>query len=276
MDTRTYIRLHDGMPDHPKVVGLSDRAFRLYVESLCWCSRHLTDGMVSAAAMRRMGGWSPATVSELESACLIENGTPAGWTIHDYTEHQRTSAEVAEFRESRRTAGITGNHERWHVARNLIDPSCEFCAIGDASHERSHADRMTESQVRSDSDRKSSPETETDKRTKSKPSISAADRPPQPGSDQDPDFTAFWVAYPRKVGKGQARKAWRSAVVGKPGDPKVIIAAAEQFGASCRAKGTEQQFIPHPATWLNGERWGDDPGERGTGRLDYPTSPYGN
>lgn len=34
--------------------------------------------------------------------------------------------------------------------------------------------------------------------------------------------------------------------------------AAEAFTALCRAEGTEPQFIPYPATWLNGERWLDE------------------
>lgn len=265
MDIRTYIRLHDGMPDHPKVVGLSDRAFRLYVESMCWCSRYLTDGTIPAAAMRRMHAWSQSAISELAEAGLVENGVPAGWAIHDYTEHQRTSAAVAEFRESKRVAGVVGNHERWHVARKIIDPSCEMCAIGDASHVRSVTDGTQESQQRSHTHRtriaNTSQETKTEKRSKSKPSLSDAEQPPSPGSDQDPDFTAFWAVYLRKVGKGQARKAWRSAVIGHRVNPKTIIAAAERFRDECRSRGTAIEFIPHPATWLNGERWDDGSGE---------------
>ncbi len=280
MDTRTYIRLHDGMPDHPKVVSLSDRAFRLYVEAMCWCSRYLTDGIVPTAAMKKMGAWSPAAISELADARLMENGSPGGWAIHDYTEHQRTSADVAEWRELRRGAGVTGNHERWHVARRIIDPSCELCAIDDASHERSLTDRTSDSVERSVCDRStianSSQETETKKRSKSKPLLSGAERAPQAGSDDDPDFTAFWAIYLRKVGKGQARKAWRSAVLGKHVKPEVIIAAAGKFRDWHRSQGTDPQFVPYPATWLNGERWADERGAGESGRLEYPNSPWGN
>lgn len=268
MDIRTYIRLHDGMPDHPKVVGLSDRAFRLYVEAMCWCSRYLTDGVVPDPAMKSLRRWSPAAQRELTAARLVENGTPAGWIVHDYAQHQRTSAEVAEFRESRRSASVVGNHERWHVARRIIDPSCELCAIGDVSHVRSLTDRTAESLTDPKLIANRSQDTETDKRSKSKPLLSAAERAPQAGSDQDPDFAAFWTACLRKVGKGQARKAWRSAVIGRSTDPKEIITGAERFAASCRRLGTEQQFIPHPATWLNGERWNDEPAPERTAAGD--------
>lgn len=251
MDDRTYIRLHDGMPDHPKVIGLSHAAFRLYVESMCWCSRYLTDGIVPAAAIRRMTGYSPMALRELTAAGLIEDQEAPGWVIHDYTEHQRTADAVALLRKAKREAAAAGNHERWHVARRLPDPTCELCAITDVSQVRSLTDRTTESQMRSGCDPKPSQETETDTEGKNKTIA-------QPGSDDDPDFTAFWSAYPRKVGKGQARKAWRAAVAGRRVNPKELIAASERFGSDCRSRGTEAQFIPHPATWLNGERYADE------------------
>lgn len=252
MDPRTYIRLHDGMPDHPKVVGLSDAAFRLYVEAMCWCSRHLTDGAVPVAAMRRMGGWSPESTEELTAARLFEdvNGNGAR-DIHDYTEHQRTAEDVAEYREAKRVAGVAGNHERWHSARGVIDPSCEACCIPDASHARSVKDRTKESHQRSQTDRKTSPETETETEEKK--------RLAQIGSDADPDFTEFWAAYPRKISKGAARKAYRSAVIGKLADPKQITLRTELFRAEQKRLGVEVKYIPHPATWLNGERYGDEP-----------------
>lgn len=69
-------------------------------------------------------------------------------------------------------------------------------------------------------------------------------------------FDEFWDAYPRKKGKGQARTAWVKAV--KKTDPAVIVTAAVQFRQWCEQDGTEAQFIPHPSTWLNGERWTDE------------------
>lgn len=84
---------------------------------------------------------------------------------------------------------------------------------------------------------------------------SSASSLPKPGSDDDPDFTLFWDIWPRKVGKGQARSAWRSAI--KKADPLTIIVAAEAYRDRVRDFGTEIKFVPHPSTWLNGERWGD-------------------
>jgi hypothetical protein len=67
-------------------------------------------------------------------------------------------------------------------------------------------------------------------------------------------FDLFWEAYPRRVGKGQARKAWNAAL--KIADPQTLIDAADSYADA--VKGSETQFIAHPATWLNGERWTDE------------------
>lgn len=79
---------------------------------------------------------------------------------------------------------------------------------------------------------------------------------PPPAVDAGATFEEFWKAYPRKVGKGQARTAWAKAI--KTTDPATITDAAERF-ANERANA-DPKFTPHPTTWLNGERWTDEPG----------------
>lgn len=77
---------------------------------------------------------------------------------------------------------------------------------------------------------------------------------PKSSSKQDECFAQFWQAYPRKVGKQDAIKAFAKVDVGVD----ALLAVLE------KQKGSEQwqkdggQFIPHPATWLNGRRWEDE------------------
>lgn len=66
-------------------------------------------------------------------------------------------------------------------------------------------------------------------------------------------FDAWWTHYPRKVSKGQARTAYKTAA--KKTGHEVLLAAVEEFAQ--RMQGSEPKFIPHPSTWLNGERWLD-------------------
>ena len=63
-------------------------------------------------------------------------------------------------------------------------------------------------------------------------------------------FDDFWKVYPRKVAKGSAVKAWRSAI--KKAPPDEITSAAGKYKWP-----DDPKFIPHPATWLNAERWAD-------------------
>lgn len=108
-DTRTYITVHDGMPEHPKIEGLSDGAFRALVEAWCWCSRNQTDGLITAASWRKRG--TPAARKELAAAGLVETRGD-GVYMHDYTLHQRTADEIAEQRAKKASAGRKGGLAR--------------------------------------------------------------------------------------------------------------------------------------------------------------------
>lgn len=75
-------------------------------------------------------------------------------------------------------------------------------------------------------------------------------------------FDDFWAVYPRKEDKGHARKAWPVALRKAGGLAEPIIAAAAGFAEHARRARTERRFVPLPATWLNGERWQDEPPSR--------------
>jgi hypothetical protein len=84
------------------------------------------------------------------------------------------------------------------------------------------------------------------------------------------DFTDFWTAYPRKLQKGAAWKAYQAACRrAKPGE---ILEACRMFSKSPQGKG---EYCPYPATWLNGSCWEDDPKEwqgiigSGNGQLSF-------
>jgi hypothetical protein len=78
-------------------------------------------------------------------------------------------------------------------------------------------------------------------------------------------FEAFWERYPRKVGKGAAKKAWRGAV-GRAGSDLAILEALERL-APTWARG-DPKFIPHPTTWLNRDGWHDQPEPNGHKPVD--------
>jgi hypothetical protein len=70
-------------------------------------------------------------------------------------------------------------------------------------------------------------------------------------------FLAWWDAYPRKVGKLAALRAWERAWarVGGPAPHQTLQAACVAFAAA--SSGGDPQYLPHPSTWLNQGRWED-------------------
>lgn len=68
------------------------------------------------------------------------------------------------------------------------------------------------------------------------------------------DFETWWKVYPRKVGKFKASPAFAKAC--HITNFNELLEATKRFAKVC--EGQEKQFIPHPATWLNQQRWKDD------------------
>lgn len=76
------------------------------------------------------------------------------------------------------------------------------------------------------------------------------------------DFEQFWSLYPRKTGKGAARKAWEKVSQnGLPAWP-ILEASLRAHLESTQWEKDDGQYIPHPDTWLNQERWHDTPQRR--------------
>lgn len=69
-------------------------------------------------------------------------------------------------------------------------------------------------------------------------------------------FEAFWRSYPRKVARPRAYKAFVSAL--RRVSPAEMGAGLKRWKAYW-AERDEPQFIPHPTTWLNQDRWNDEP-----------------
>lgn len=106
------------------------------------------------------------------------------------------------------------------------------------------------------------PQDRIDKNREEKISVNTIAHPEVSGVVIEEPFDTFWREYPRKTGKGDARKKFAKALT-KTSFQNIMDALA-------RVKETDQwrkdggAFIPYPATWLNQERW-DDEVETGDG-----------
>ena len=70
------------------------------------------------------------------------------------------------------------------------------------------------------------------------------------------NFDKLWSVYPRHEGKQAALKAFEKI---NPDDELLERMINAIMAQKKSAQWADPQFIPHPATWLNGHRWEDEP-----------------
>lgn len=77
------------------------------------------------------------------------------------------------------------------------------------------------------------------------------------GTTRPDGFADFWTAYPRKVAKQDAIKAWNKL--------RADDVLRQRIGVALQAQCRSQQwlrdngaYIPYPASWLNDRRWEDE------------------
>jgi len=106
-DDRLYARFDIGMDEHPKIMRLSDAAFRAMFEATLYCRRQLTDGFLDEFVVLKM--WGAEIAAEL---CVNHPERPSwtvvegGWQIRDYAEHQTTRADIEAKRDAGRKGGL--------------------------------------------------------------------------------------------------------------------------------------------------------------------------
>jgi hypothetical protein len=214
-DKRTYVRVHDGLPDHPKIIEAGGEAGWLYICGLAYASRQLTDGVLPKRLMRRItdGSNPEASASALVRVGLWHEGEhdcptcpEAGadtYVIHDYLEHQRSAAEVADLRAKRAAAGQRGGKRSGESRR----------AASEAEANREASASAKAKQARS----KNEPETETETEEEQKTSRTPAEPEDAParhdvervcrhlasviekGGDKRPRITAKWRTDMRRL-----------------------------------------------------------------------------
>ena len=69
-------------------------------------------------------------------------------------------------------------------------------------------------------------------------------------------FGAFWINYPKKRAREEARKAWIAAIK-RGAEPQHMVDAAQAYARE-RA-GQDPQYTKHPTTWLNKGCYDDEP-----------------
>lgn len=91
-----WVNLDDQFPDHPKVAGLSDAAFRLHVAGICYSNRHLSDGLVPGDEVPRLvRRYKRTALQELVERMLwhpVMGGE--AYSIHDFLDWNDSRKKV--------------------------------------------------------------------------------------------------------------------------------------------------------------------------------------
>jgi hypothetical protein len=78
------------------------------------------------------------------------------------------------------------------------------------------------------------------------------------GDSKNALFQSFWTSYPRKTGKGAALKSWKK--IKEPAKTlELILKSLEWQKISEQWSKDGGDFIPLPTTYLNQQRWLDEP-----------------
>jgi hypothetical protein len=253
----TWFKVDDGLHAHRKAVRAGVPAMGLWVLAGSWSADQLTDGWVPDYIAARLDPDYAEHARSLVASGLWtpgESDGDTGWWFHQWAEQQPSREQVL----AERKAAADRQRRARERARERRDAERNTPRTNPGSNGTSHA--VTHAQVtplvtvpptRPDPTRTSYGSTEP----KNTPSTSSTARtkPPQ----DDPDFERFWAAYPRKVAKPTARKAWTKAI--KTSTAEAVIRGALRY----RNDPTRSdEFTAHPSTWLNQERWNDQPTTR--------------
>jgi hypothetical protein len=111
----TWVRIDDGFPNHPKIIGLSDGAFRLYITALCYSNAYLTDGIIPINTVKKLS--NSRHISALVGANLWEicgdDIKILGYDEYQFTkekvetERKKAADRMQRSRSLRRTDGVT-------------------------------------------------------------------------------------------------------------------------------------------------------------------------
>jgi hypothetical protein len=87
-----WVRIDENAMDHPKFIALSANAFRLWVEGMTYCQKHLTDGLIPRSALKGFRYFSPASMRLLLDSLapgkgpLWHQGQNGDIEVHDYMD----------------------------------------------------------------------------------------------------------------------------------------------------------------------------------------------
>jgi len=162
--------------------------------------------------------------------------------IHDWGLHSGAFLAAND-------GGAAGNHIRWHVNRDRIDPACSLCIPPISPPDRGGMSAGIAEEKRRE-------EKEPSARRRAVRQV-------------DPRFEEFWAAYPLRRDRASAGKAWAKLT---PEEATAAIDGAKRYAAWLAAQ-PDPPRTKYAQGWLTARRWEDElepPAAGGRRALEQP------
>jgi hypothetical protein len=151
-----WVRLDDAFPEHPKVLAAGDEAAWLYVCALAYCNRHLTDGALPAAAVKRLTNHKRPILLAMR---LVDVGlfdrTEDGFHVHDYLDYQ-SSKEAVEAERAAARERMAKVRERSQSVRPNVRPNIAKRSPYPKTSQPIHTEKTTDDDDSADTRHRSS------------------------------------------------------------------------------------------------------------------------
>lgn len=226
-------------------------------------------------------GWrgdEHAFVAALMKCGFLEQDEDGNYVIHEWEEHQGYAAHASERSEQAKQAA----NQRWGRKKgkaaktSKAGDDADLCEQQCSQHESALLNLKSSNAPSPTPSPTPSPDPNPSPKPEGHGEIVEPEATAVPQEKilqtQDPDFDAFWNAYPeeRRLEQTEAHARFRSIVKGGA-SPAAIATAARNYAAYCRKYVSEAKYIKHPTSFLGAV--GKQPGPwhdfaRGTGPPD--------
>lgn len=217
-----WFKVDDGFSTSDKIIAIprADRlvSIGLWTYAGNYAAKHLTNGFVPVYLLDDIDAPQEA-IDHLVRVGLWDVDENGGFWFHDWCDYQPSAEAHKAKLEARSLAGRAGG-------------------LKSAEAKAKQTSSKTQAKVNPEPEPEPEPFTSSEVNTYG-----------------DLAFDEFWAFYPRKIGKGGAKKTWQK--ITRTVKPDQIIEGARRMSQDPNLP--ETQFIPHPSTWLNEGRWEDEP-----------------
>jgi hypothetical protein len=214
--------------DHPKTLTVSPLAQLLFIRSIIYCARHLTDGHLPKSAPGLLMHDFFCPVEEFSpplATNLIRELVDIGWwteigdhyAIHDYLDYQLSRKQVAQLSKKNQENGRKGGLAK--AKRKASQLVAKVYPLTNPNPNLKKEDTLAPWQVQA---------------------------------------TSFWKVFPKKKGKGHVEK-WFQRHQPTAALMDTILAKVEILKRTDEWQKNAGQFIPYPFSWLNAKGWEDEP-----------------